>query len=191
MIKKTIPFIPFYFIRHGQTDWNLKERWQGWADIPLNETGHAQARSAVSVLAGKGISHIVSSPLIRAHKTAEIINEHLRVPLRIVDGLKECSLGALEGTVKDRFIISTDLNHAIQMGKGEHVDEFKARIASALHNVLDPKYITLIVAHGGVYWAIMEMIGFKEQHSHNCIPYLFVPPTEKQTSWTVYPLDQV
>src|SRR3989338_6420058 len=106
MMKKTIPLSPFYFIRHGQTDWNLKEMFQGWTDIPLNETGHAQARSAVSILSGRGITRIVTSPLVRAHKTAEIINEHLRVPLLVVDGLKECSLGVLEGTVKDKSVVS-------------------------------------------------------------------------------------
>ncbi len=189
MIKKTIPLHSFYFIRHGQTDWNLKEIWQGWTDIPLNETGHSQARSAISSLSGKGITRIVSSPLIRAHKTAEIINEHLRVPLQVVDELKECSLGILEGTMKDKSIISKDLTHIALMGKGEHPDEFKARIVNALHDILDPEHTTLIVAHGGVYWAIMEIIGFKEQRSHNCIPYLFIPPTETLDFWTVHQLN--
>lgn len=190
-MTKTIPLFPFYFIRHGQTDWNLKEMFQGWTDIPLNETGYAQARNAVSILSDKNITRIVTSPLARAHKTAEIINERLQVPLMVVDGLKECSLGILEGTVKDKSIVSNDLNHIALMGKGEHPDDFKARIATALHNVLDPKHTTLIVAHGGVYWVIMEIIGFKEQRSHNCVPYRFVPPAENQSSWTVCRLDQV
>ena len=189
MIKKTIPLIPFYFIRHGQTDWNAKEMWQGWTDIPLNETGHAQAHSAVSILSGKGITRIVSSPLIRAHKTAEIINEHFRVPLQLIEGLKECSLGILEGMVKDKSLASKGLHYVALAGKGEHADEFKLRIANALHDALDPQNTTLIVAHGGVYWAIMEMIGFKDQRSHNCVPYLFVPPKDNQSSWTVHPLD--
>jgi len=188
-MKKTIPLIPFLFIRHGQTDWNLKEIWQGWTDIPLNETGHTQAHSAIPFLSQKGISRIVSSPLIRAHKTAEIINKHLNVPLLVVDGLKERSVGVLEGTVKDKSISATDWIYKAPIEKSEHVDEFKARIASALHEILDPKHTTLIVAHGGVYWAIMEMIGFKEQRSHNCIPYLFVPPKDDHSSWTVHPLD--
>lgn len=190
-MKKTIPPIPFYFIRHGQTDWNLKEMWQGWIDVPLNEHGHEQARSAITALSGKGITRIISSPLIRAHKTAEIINEHLRVPLLLVDGLKECSLGVLEGTLKDQSTTSKDLTHIALMGKGEHPDDFKTRIATALHDLLDPKHTTLVVAHGGVYWAIMEMIGFKEQRSHNCIPYLFIPPTEKLDFWSVYPVDEI
>jgi len=188
-MKKTIPLIPFLFIRHGQTDWNLKEMWQGWTDIPLNETGHAQARNAISILSGKGISRIVSSPLIRAHKTAEIINEHLSVPLLVVDGFKECSLGILEGTIKDKSLSGINWMYKTPIEKSEHLDQFKARIASTLHEVLDPEHTTLIVAHGGVYWAIMEMIGFKEQRSHNCIPYLFIPPKDSQSSWTVRPLN--
>jgi broad specificity phosphatase PhoE len=179
---KTIPLIPFIFIRHGQTDWNLKDMWQGWTDIPLNETGHSQAHSAVPILSGKGISRIMSSPLIRAHKTAEIINKHLCVPLLVVDGLKERSFGVLEGT-------TTDWDETAPIEKSEPVDEFKTRIANALHEILDPKHTTLIVAHGGIYWAIMEMIGFKEQRSDNCIPYLFVPPKDNQSSWIVNPLD--
>src|SRR5580698_3059326 len=106
-MHKPIPLVPFVFIRHGQTDWNLKNMLQGHTDIPLNGTGHAQAYNAVSILSGKGISRIVSSPLIRAHKTAEIINEHLRVPLHILDGLKERSVGVLEGTVKDKSMDAT------------------------------------------------------------------------------------
>jgi len=189
-MEKNIPLASFFFIRHGQTDWNLKNMIQGWTDIPLNETGHAQARGTVSMLSGKNISRIVSSPLIRAYKTAEIINEHLCVPIQAADGLKERSVGVLEGTVKDKSMIATaDLYEVSMIEKGEHVDEFKARIASALHEILDPEHTTLIVAHGGVYWAIMEMIGFKKQRSHNCIPYLFVPPKDEQSSWEVHSLD--
>ena len=180
-MKKTIPLIPFIFIRHGQTDWNLKDMWQGWTDIPLNETGHAQAHNAISILSGKGISRIMSSPLIRAHKTAEIINKHLCVPLLVVNELKERSFGILEGT-------TTDWDEIAPIEKSEPIDEFKTRIANALHEILDPKHITLIVAHGGVYWAIMEMIGLQKQHPYNCIPYLFIPPKDNQSSWIFYPL---
>lgn len=190
-IKLTIPSIPFYFIRHGQTEWNRLDIRQGQTDIPLNDIGIAQACSVVPILSGKGISRIVSSPLMRAHKTAAIINEQLRVPLQVADELRECHFGVLEGTAKSGSIASTDWTRGVRIEKGEHVDEFKARIVNALHDILDPEHTTLIVAHGGVYWAIMEIIGFKEQISDNCVPYLFVPPTAILNSWTVQPLDQV
>lgn len=160
-MHKTIPLIPFYFICHGQTDWNLEDRIQGSTDIPLNETGHDQAKSVIPIISAKGITRIITSPLMRAHKTAEIINEHLCVPIHIVDDFKERSVGILEGTIKDRSIKATDY-YTMPVEKGEHPDDFKARIAKALHDILDPEHTTLIVAHGGVYWAIMEIIGFKE-----------------------------
>lgn len=187
-MKAIIPHIPFIFIRHGQTDWNLKGMWQGSIDIPLNETGHTQAHNAIPILSGKSISRIVSSPLIRAYKTAEIINTHIRVPLLTANGFTERSIGILEGTVKDKslpidWIVKTEIE------KAEPVEEFKTRIANALHEILDPEHTTLIVAHGGVYRIIMEMLGFKNQISDNCIPYLFIPPKDNQSSWTVQPLE--
>ncbi|HSC24893.1 MAG TPA: histidine phosphatase family protein [Candidatus Babeliales bacterium] len=121
----------------------LKEMYQGWTDIHLNETGHTKARNAVSILSEKGISRIVSSPLIRAHKTAEIINDHLRVSLRMIDGLKERSVGILEGTIKDKSIIAIDWIYKAPIEKSEPVYEFKTRIANALHEVLDPEHTTL------------------------------------------------
>jgi probable phosphoglycerate mutase len=187
-MEKTIPLVSFYFIRHGETDWNLNNMFQGGTDIPLNETGRAQARNAVAALEGKSITRIVASPLIRAYTTAELINQQLRVPLYVADGLKERSLGVFEGTVKDRSVIENGFNHHAPIEKGECVDTFQTRIATALHDILDPEHTTLIVAHGGVYWALMDMIGFKEQRSHNCVPYLFVPPNGKQNSWTVHQL---
>jgi broad specificity phosphatase PhoE len=187
-MKKTIPLIPFFFIRHGETDWNLKEMWQGSADIPLNETGHVQASAAVPFLSGKGITRIIASPLIRAHKTAEIINERLEVPLLLVEGFRERCVGILEGTVKDKSLATDWIVHAA-IDKAERTDTFRARIAAALHEVLDPEHTTLIVAHGGVYRILMEMIGFPGQRSRNCVPYYFVPPKDDQSSWTVYQLD--
>ena len=181
-MKKTIPSIPFLFIRHGQTDWNLKDIWQGQTDIPLNETGHTQAENALSILFNKGISRIVSSPLIRAHKTAEIINKYLSVHFSISDELKERSWGALEGT-------SMDWDGVTPIERMESIDDFKSRIANSLHEALKPEHTTLIVAHSGVYTAITEMMNLKGQRSQNCIPYLFIPPKDTQSSWTIQQLD--
>ena len=174
MKKNTIPQIPFYFVRHGQTDWNLKNLIQGHIDIPLNEMGVDQARSVAVLLVNQGITQIISSPLARAHKTAEIINEILQVPLHVHEGLKERFLGKLEGTVKIQSALTNVTINYTQTAEGsEDVDDFKKRIANTLHEILNTDHVTLIVSHGGVYWALMDMLGFESQKSSNATPYFF------------------
>jgi probable phosphoglycerate mutase len=67
----------FYFIRHGQTDWNAIGRMQGQSDIPLNATGLQQAKEAAEKFVGLDIDRIVSSPLKRASVTAQIICDRI------------------------------------------------------------------------------------------------------------------
>jgi probable phosphoglycerate mutase len=71
----------FAFIRHGQTDWNRDDRLQGSTDIPLNDAGRAQAHEAAALLRGEGWEVIVSSPLMRARDTAQIIADDLNIEL--------------------------------------------------------------------------------------------------------------
>jgi broad specificity phosphatase PhoE len=94
-----IPKRPFYFLRHGQTDWNLEGRYQGHADTPLNRTGIAQAHAAAECLAEVAIDRIVVSPLIRAVATAAIVAERLGKPIQIERGLMERNFGSFNGLV--------------------------------------------------------------------------------------------
>lgn len=64
-----------YFVRHGQTDWNLEHRIQGSVDIELNEMGRKQAIEMRDKLADRDFAAIFTSPLKRAAQTAEIIAE--------------------------------------------------------------------------------------------------------------------
>src|ERR1700749_3281073 len=86
----------FWFLRHGETDWNAQNLSQGSVDIPLNETGLAQARSASLLLRNRGIRAIIASPLSRARVTAEIAAAELGLPLQIDDGLREVAFGVQE-----------------------------------------------------------------------------------------------
>ena len=89
--------VAFWYLRHGETDWNAQNLSQGNVDIPLNETGLAQARSASLMLRNRGITSIISSPLSRAKVTADIAAAQLGLPVQVDDGLKEVAFGIMEG----------------------------------------------------------------------------------------------
>ena len=84
-------------LRHGQTDWNIDLRLQGSTDIPLNDTGRAQALAAAQHLNPENWDVIISSPLSRARDTAAIVAEVLGMPVVIVPELIERSFGTAEG----------------------------------------------------------------------------------------------
>ena len=97
-----------YFIRHGETDWNRDRRYQGQRDIPLNETGRAQARRNGDVLRtllpDPSHTRFVASPLGRTRETMEIVRRELGLAEADYDidpRLIELSYGAWEGTLQD------------------------------------------------------------------------------------------
>lgn len=95
--KKTMITRSFYFIRHGQTDWNAECRLQGQLDTPLNNKSSKQAEDAEKIISALNISLLCSSPLRRAVQTAEIINANKKLPVIYHLGLKEYSFGLFEG----------------------------------------------------------------------------------------------
>ena len=86
-----------YFLRHGETDWNLDGKMQGQQDIPLNSTGRDQAYNAGLVLQHQPIKRIISSALLRAYETASIVNSFFNVPITASADLNEISAGICEG----------------------------------------------------------------------------------------------
>jgi broad specificity phosphatase PhoE len=70
-----------YLVRHGESTWNVERRWAGHANPPLSAVGREQTFVACELLAGMGFDGIVSSSLLRARETAEIIATQLKLPL--------------------------------------------------------------------------------------------------------------
>ncbi|NCU77930.1 MAG: histidine phosphatase family protein, partial [Actinobacteria bacterium] len=83
--------------RHGQTDWNVENRFQGHSDIPLNKVGEYQVVAAAKVLAALKPDRIVSSDLIRAQKTAAALAELTNIKVEINPGIRETNGGLWEG----------------------------------------------------------------------------------------------
>ncbi len=84
-------------VRHGETDWNRERRFQGHADVPLNEAGLAQARELAASLDGEPFSAVYTSPLRRASETAKIVATRLGVEPRAHEALQEIDVGSWSG----------------------------------------------------------------------------------------------
>ena len=74
-----------YLIRHGQTDWNLEGKFQGREDIELNESGISQAITCGKAIRDQSFGAVITSPLSRAKRTAEIIAEYVDVKQVIIE----------------------------------------------------------------------------------------------------------
>lgn len=84
-------------IRHGETDWNLASRIQGFTDIPLNDHGLWQAERLARALVDEGLDAIYASDLQRARDTAQAVAQATGLPLQLEQGLRERHFGRLEG----------------------------------------------------------------------------------------------
>ncbi len=168
----------FYFIRHGETDWNREHRGMGQKDIPLNERGLEQAHKAATVLVKEPIQTICFSPLMRARVTAEIIGEKLNVPLVEIPGLIECSWGENEGKIKGKW--TDDWVRGTEIPGAENYQEFLRRAVAAINRATKENGPVLIVAHGGVFWALQHFgkLGSKMDLPNGAPVYLRAPLSE-------------
>jgi broad specificity phosphatase PhoE len=85
-----------YIARHGETDWNVQHRLQGWTDRPLDETGRKQAAGLAESLKGVHIDAIYSSTLSRSRDTARTVAGKA-LTVNSLDGLRERNYGHFQG----------------------------------------------------------------------------------------------
>lgn len=141
-------------IRHGQTDWNSKSLIQGTRDNPLNDTGREQARQTAKLLKEFNINYdiLMSSPLIRAFETMEIIKSELnyKEEIHTLDELKEREFGALEGQkvcAESYRLMLTDTVKGL-----EQLPNLQARSINALKKIAEsyPNKKVLVTTHSQV-----------------------------------------
>lgn len=142
-------------IRHGETDWNKQGRFQGREDIPLNETGRQQALICGQALKGESYAAVVSSPLVRAKKTAEIIAETVGVSeILIEEDLIERDFDKISGmTPEERkaFLASGQEDNKEPMGV---VRERMIKCIEKCAKAFDEDII--LVTHGASIRAVLD-----------------------------------
>jgi probable phosphoglycerate mutase len=174
----TIPRPTIYFIRHGETDWNLEGRLQGQRDIPLNDLGRVQAEEAGRRLAGTVLNvpdlDYVASPMSRTRETMERMREAIGLPsvgYRLDERLVELTFGAWEGmTWKEVRRAEPVAAAARERDKWSYVPpggESYAMLADRVRPILDDlRRDTVIVAHGGVARAFLAVAcGVSTRHA--------------------------
>ena len=186
MAFSAIARVPFWYLRHGETDWNAQGLSQGSMDIPLNATGIAQAKAAAQLLRGRNIATIVSSPLSRARVTAEIAAEVLKLPVQFDPDLKEVNWGVQEGQPASNWFAEwTD--HGFAPEGGETFAQLRHRASAGVNRALAYPADVLIVAHGAVFRVLRAAMGLDaHMRTRNAVPMRCKPTAN---SWTIEALD--
>lgn len=176
----------FFVIRHGQTDYNAQRRFQGQADIPLNDNGRDQARRAGLILQtlltqseGKSArTHCFASDLLRTQQTTEIVLPHIQdcqVDLILEPRLREFHCGLFENRTYEEFVcahqkIADAYMTAYEKDRygtrypglgGESREDVMKRVGEVLlqtHQLIQNGTNVLWVAHGGVIDVLLELM---------------------------------
>ena len=168
-------------VRHGETDWNLGNRFQGHADPPLNGTGRAQARELAETLAARPVAAVYSSPLQRAFETAQVVAAPHGLSPVPVDGLREVDVGAWQGLtrgeVEQRF--PEQFRRWLAFGQGwddgESYEEMARRVITSLLELAGRHEGETVIAvtHGGpIRAAIASALGISHSEARRDGPQI-------------------
>lgn len=173
-----------YFVRHGETDWNVKKKIQGKTDVPLNENGKQQAKELADMLLDRkkeGTLQVVrayTSPQLRAAQTAQEAAIALDIPCIAADGLREMDMGDWEGRSWESITQENtkeyqdwDANRRyVHTPHGECYNEVLRRALDTLGMILERETEdVLIVTHSGVLMALRCYIA--DRHLRKWVSY--------------------
>lgn len=144
-------------LRHGETNYNKFGKFHGITDIELNEIGEQQAQNAIEKLDNK-YDVIITSPLKRAHQTANIVNEKLGLEIIENELLKERNFGNLEGLTWEEFIdkypeesSKNNIDFQPELEKDETIEAVEKRVEEFIDWLRNSGYKNpLIVTHAGI-----------------------------------------
>ncbi|WP_426790481.1 2,3-bisphosphoglycerate-dependent phosphoglycerate mutase [Sphingobacterium sp. WOUb80] len=159
-----------FLVRHGQSQWNLENRFTGWQDIDITELGQQEARQAGVALAHEPIDIAYTSTLIRAQHTLKIILDEMGnppIPIVIDAALNERGYGKLEGLNKDETAEKYGAEQVhiwrrsfdVPPPGGESLKDTNERVIPYYEHVIAPQLKlgqnVLVVAHGNSLRALI------------------------------------
>ena len=177
-------------VRHGQTEWNLFGKLQGQTDIPLNETGKLQAEECREFLKKSQWDVLITTSLMRARKTADIINESLELPIVEMDHFKERHFG--EGLSREE---REERYPDFIFPNMESYEELVERVQEGLDDIHAqfPGKKVLLVAHGAIISAVLREFHAEEailghvKLFNGCLTNLHM----KNKGWAVHSYNEV
>ncbi|OHB24369.1 MAG: hypothetical protein A3J67_05410 [Parcubacteria group bacterium RIFCSPHIGHO2_02_FULL_48_10b] len=187
----------WFFVRHGETDFNKIHRIQGQtAGGPLNELGKQQAHETALRLKPYKIDLVISSDLKRAQETADIIGKELGAEVLFDAALRERNYGVLEGVVRDEIqeeglkeIFNNLEKYEYTPPRGESRPAVEERIYGALqrHRAVHKHKNVVIVSHGTVLKCLLrklknipfEQFGDVQIHNAELIHFSVADPCKK------------
>jgi len=143
-----------YLVRHGETEWNREEVFRGRLDVPLNENGRRQSQRTGLHLRRMPVARILSSPLMRARQTAEIIAEEVLKPVQAMEELTDMGFGTWEGLplveVRRRFPRELEVwarePHKWRIEGAETLQDVRKRLLRALKGIRGEEDV-IVVTH--------------------------------------------
>ena len=167
----------FYFVRHGETVWNVANKICGATDIELTPKGHEQAVKTGKKIIEEGIKAdvILTSPLVRALDTAKHISEMTGIPLEIEPRLTEQNFGIYESTARDGAEFhEAKKDMASRFKTGESMLHVAQRIYNLIDEIKAGDRVPILVAHNGIvrivesYFREMDNEEFSSCGINNC-----------------------
>lgn len=181
-----------YFVRHGQTVWNVEKRFQGLSDSPLTDLGITQAKLLGEKLKDINFDKFYSTSLKRANDTANYIKGKREQEVEIFDDFIEISMGDMEGMQHEEFkklypkqvknFFFNQLEYDPTLYHGESFIELRERVIKGLNKFveLNRKYErVLVVSHGATLKTLLHYISGKN------ISTLSDEAIPKNTSYTI------
>lgn len=183
-----------YLLRHGETDWNKARKIQGCTDIPLNDYGRELARKTGEGMKDIPIDMVITSPLIRAKETAQLVMAGRDVPVIENKEIQEMNFGEYEGRPSDEEPTASILKAFFKSPgeypppeQGESIPQLLTRTGKFLEELyrnaeLQDKNI-LVSTHGAAMTGLVNNI--KGQLEVNDFWKMGVPPNCAVTTVSV------